>query len=109
MSSSEVRACAAKLDVELQSWRDRLLGSCSYCILNARYEKVRQGGLLLDCAVLITHSILPSPAGVAQKKGVFWIDFQHPADLFESELFPRGTVARIALKGAHVIDLKEAV
>ena len=33
VSSTQVSTCAAKLDVELQSWRDRPLGSYSYMIL----------------------------------------------------------------------------
>jgi transposase-like protein len=53
VSSTQVSQCAAKLDVELQSWRDRPLGHAAYLVLDARYEKVRQGGQLLDCAVLI--------------------------------------------------------
>jgi transposase-like protein len=57
VSSTQVSACAAKLDLELQSWRDRPLGSYPYMILDARYEKVRQGGQLLDCAVLIAIGI----------------------------------------------------
>ncbi|MFZ4386954.1 MAG: transposase [Chthoniobacterales bacterium] len=43
VSSSQVNQCAARLDVELQSWRDRPLGACPYMILGARYEKIRQG------------------------------------------------------------------
>ena len=50
-------ACTAKLDLELQLWRDRPLGVCPYLIFDARYEKVRQGGLLADCAVLIAIGI----------------------------------------------------
>jgi transposase-like protein len=59
VSSTQVSTAAAKLDAELQAWRDRPLGSCSYMILDARYEKVRQGGQLLDCAVLIAIGIGP--------------------------------------------------
>jgi putative transposase len=57
VSSSQVSACAAKLDVELQLWRDRPLGAYPYLIFDARYEKVRHGGLLVDCAVLIAIGI----------------------------------------------------
>jgi len=57
VSSAQVSACAAKLDVELQLWRDRPLGACPYLIFDARYEKVRHGGLLVDCAVLIAIGI----------------------------------------------------
>jgi len=57
VSSSQVSACTARLDVELQLWRDRPLGACPYLIFDARYEKVRHGGLLVDCAVLIAMGI----------------------------------------------------
>jgi putative transposase len=53
VSSTQVSACAAKLDVPLQLWRERPLGACPYLIFDARYEKVRHGGLLVDCSVLI--------------------------------------------------------
>ena len=35
VSSTQVSQCAAKLDVELDSWRQRPLGACSYLILDA--------------------------------------------------------------------------
>lgn len=57
VSSAQVSACAAKLDVQLQLWRERPLGACPYLIFDARYEKVRHGGLLVDCAVLIAIGI----------------------------------------------------
>jgi len=59
VSSSQVSACTAKLDVELQLWRDRPLGCFPYLIFDARYEKVRHGGLLVDCAMLIAMGIGP--------------------------------------------------
>src|SRR4029078_7221054 len=48
VSSAQVSACTAKLDGEFQIWRDRPLGSFPYLIFDARYEKVRHGGLLVD-------------------------------------------------------------
>jgi putative transposase len=51
VSSTQVSQCAAKLDVQLQAWRSLML--------DARYEKVRHGGQLLDCAVLIALGIDP--------------------------------------------------
>lgn len=53
VSSTHVSHCAAKLDENLALWRSRPLGSFSYVILDARYEKVRQAGRVLDCTVLI--------------------------------------------------------
>jgi putative transposase len=59
VSSTQVSQCAAKLDVQLQAWRSRPLGAFPYLMLDARYEKVRHGGQLLDCAVLIALGIDP--------------------------------------------------
>jgi putative transposase len=59
VSSTQVSQCAAKLDVHLQAWRSRPLGAFPYLMLDARYEKVRHAGQLLDCAVLIALGIDP--------------------------------------------------
>ena len=59
VSSTQVSQCAAKLDVQLQAWRSRPLEAFPYLMLDARYEKVRHGGQLLDCAVLIAMGIDP--------------------------------------------------
>ena len=39
---------------ELEKWRGRPLGQVKYLILDARYEKVRHGGSVVDVAVLST-------------------------------------------------------
>ena len=57
VSSTQVSQCAAALDTELQAWRNRPLGAFPYLVVDARYEKVRQAGRLLDCAVLIALGI----------------------------------------------------
>lgn len=57
VSSSQVSECAKLLDAELQQWRERTLGDFPYLILDARYEKVRQNGQLLDCAVLLALGV----------------------------------------------------
>ena len=59
VSSSQVSARAKLLDAELQKWRERALVDFPYLILDARYEKVRQDGQLLDCAVLIAMGVGP--------------------------------------------------
>jgi len=60
VSSTHVSDCAAKLDVHLDAWRNAPLDVVPYVYLDARYEKVRQDGRVLDCAVLIASGILPS-------------------------------------------------
>jgi transposase-like protein len=57
VSSTQVSQCAAKLDAELQAWRSRPLAAFPYLVLDARYEKVRHGGQLLECAILIALGI----------------------------------------------------
>ena len=57
VSSTRVSACTARLDMELQLWRERPLGCCPYLLIDARYEKVRHGGGLVDCATLIAMGI----------------------------------------------------
>ena len=59
VSSTQVSACAKLLDAELQKWRLRPLGAFAYLVFDARYEKVRQDGQLLDCAVLIALGVGP--------------------------------------------------
>lgn len=59
VSSTQVSQCAARLDAELEGWRSRPLQACRYVFVDARYEKVRQGGQVLDCAVLIALGVRP--------------------------------------------------
>jgi transposase-like protein len=59
LSSSQVSRAAALLDEELAAWRDRPLGEISYLILDARYEKVREAGVVRDAAVLSAIGIGP--------------------------------------------------
>jgi transposase-like protein len=57
VSSSQVSRAAAELDVLLEAWRTRDLGRYRYILLDAQYEKVRQGGQVLDAAVLIACGV----------------------------------------------------
>ena len=68
VSSTQVSQCAARLDTQLQAWRERPLGTFAYLIVDARYDKVRHGGHLLDCATLIALGI--GPDGKRQILGV---------------------------------------
>ncbi|MCI0356751.1 MAG: IS256 family transposase [Acidobacteria bacterium] len=58
VSSSEVSRCTALLDGELLAWRQRRF-DCAYpyVLLDARYEKVRHGGAVVDCAVLLALGV----------------------------------------------------
>jgi putative transposase len=82
ISSSEVSRVAAELDQELEKWRTRPLGEIKYLILDARYEKIREGGCVVDCAVLIAIGVDPqgqrSILGVSVSRSeaeVHWREF----------------------------------
>jgi transposase-like protein len=57
VSSSQVSRAASELDTMLEAWRGRKLGHYRYVLLDAQYEKVRQGGQVLDAAVLIACGV----------------------------------------------------
>jgi len=57
ISSSEVSRASQALDEQLQAWRTRPLGAFSYVYLDARYEKVRTGGVVVSSAVLIAIGV----------------------------------------------------
>jgi putative transposase len=82
VSSEQVSRATKLLDEELQSWRTRRLGCFRYVFLDARYEKVRQGGHVLDAAVLIAIGVdkkgIRHILGVSVKlseQEVHWRDF----------------------------------
>jgi len=47
------------LDEELKAWRNRPLGEIRYLFIDARYEKVRMGGVVRDVAVLSAIGVGP--------------------------------------------------
>lgn len=57
ISSTEVSRAAKLLDEELSKWKKRPLNKYHYVFLDARYEKVREGGCVIDCAILIAYGI----------------------------------------------------
>ena len=57
VTSTEVSRAAADLDELLESWRTRDLGEIPYLLLDARYEKVRHGGRVVSCAVLVAVGV----------------------------------------------------
>ena len=60
LSSAQVSRCTALLDTGLQAWRSRPLEETPYVVLDARYERVREAGQVLDCAVLIAIGVTAS-------------------------------------------------
>ncbi|MBC8236542.1 IS256 family transposase [bacterium] len=57
ISSTDVSRATKLLDEELDLWRNRKLGLIRYLILDARYEKIRHGGSVIDCAVLVAIGV----------------------------------------------------
>jgi len=58
ISSSQVSNASKLLDEELEKWRNRRIGRIQYLQLDARYEKVRQDGMVLSCAVLVATGVM---------------------------------------------------
>jgi len=52
VSSSQVSRATGELDEHFKQWRERPLGEMIYLQFDARYEKVREGGLVIDEALL---------------------------------------------------------
>ena len=96
VSSSQVSACAAKLDATLTLWRERPLGPTPYVFLDARYEKVRHGGHFIDCAVLIALGI-----GADGKRSILGVSVA----LSESEVHWRQFLTSFQLRGLTGVEL----
>lgn len=57
ISSTQVSRAAEALDAGLAAWRECPLDETPYVFLDARYERVRDAGRLVDCAVIIAVGI----------------------------------------------------
>jgi putative transposase len=57
ISSTQVSRVTAQLDTSLQAWRERPLDETPYVFLDARYERIREGGKIIDCAVLVAIGV----------------------------------------------------
>ncbi len=58
ISSTQVSNASKLLDKELEKWRIRDLPKIPFLQLDARYEKVRQDGVVMSCAVLIATGVM---------------------------------------------------
>jgi len=96
VSSTHVSQCAAALDAQLETWRNRPLGCFPYVFIDARYEKVRQGGRLLDCAVLIALGI-----GRDGKRAILGVSVA----LSEAEVHWRSFLNSLQKRGLHGVLL----
>ena len=60
ISSTQISRCTQKLDEGLHAWRNRPLEETPYLLLDARYERVREAGQVVDCAVLVAVGVTAS-------------------------------------------------
>lgn len=96
ISSSDVSRASKSLDDQLQIWRDRPLGQYPYVYMDARYEKVRHNGVVIDCAVLLAIGI--NPSGHREVLGV-------SVKLSEQEVHWRDFVRNLKDRGLHGVKL----
>ena len=96
VSSMQVSRAAESLDAELETWRQRPLGPTPYVILDARYEKVRHGGSVIDCAVLIAIGITPDG-----KRSILGVS----VSLSEAEVHWRTFLKSLIDRGLHGVRL----
>jgi putative transposase len=96
VSSAQVSRATLLLDEELAAWRQRPIGEIPYLVLDARYEKVRHGGSVVSCAVLIAVGI--TPEGHRSLLGV-------SVSLSEAEVHWRDFIASLQDRGMHGILL----
>lgn len=96
VSSTDVSRAAKLLDEELERWRNRPLGQTPYLILDARYEKIRHGGSVVDCAVLIAIGVTPNG-----KRSVLGVS----VSLSEAEVHWRAFLTSLQERGLHGVEL----
>jgi Transposase, Mutator family/Transposase IS116/IS110/IS902 family len=110
VSKSEVSRVCQALDEHVEAFRTRPLeGTCLYLFLDAKVEKVRDGGRVVNKALVIAHGvhesgrreILSIDVGEAETEA-FWTDFLRG-------LVARGLVGvQLAISDAHA-GLKTAI
>lgn len=96
VSSSQVSRAAQLLDDELAQWRSRPLGEIPFLILDARYEKIRHGGSVVDCAVLVAIGITPDG-----KRSILGVS----VSLSEAEVHWREFLASLTQRGLCGVQL----
>jgi transposase-like protein len=96
ISSSEVSRASATLDEQLKQWRERPLEAFPYVYLDARYEKVRHGGVVVSSAVLVAIGV--SSTGHREVLGV-------SVKLSENEVHWRDFLSSLKDRGLHGVKL----
>lgn len=96
ISSTEVSRAAKLLDEELTAWKTRPLQKHPFVFFDARYEKIRQGGCVIDSALLIAYGI-----NEHGKRDILGIS----VSLSEAEVHWREFLASLVQRGLHGIEL----
>jgi len=96
ISSGQVSRLSAELDKTLDEWRNRPLGRYPFVFLDARYEKVRQGGSVVDCAVLMAIGV--TPEGKREVLGA-------SVELSEHEVHWRNFMLALQRRGLHGVEM----
>lgn len=96
VTSMDVSRAVRSLDEEFQKWRERPLGEIEYLLLDARYEKVRVGGTVVSCALLVAIGI--TPEGQRTILGL-------SVSLSEAEVHWRDFLASLQERGLHGVRL----
>jgi putative transposase len=96
ISSSDVSRATALLDKEFRQWRSRPLGAIKYLVLDARYEKVRHGGSVVECAVLTAIGV-----DAEGRRSVLGVS----VSLSEAEVHWREFFKSLIERGLHAVEL----
>jgi transposase-like protein len=96
VTSTQVSRAVALLDEELTAWRERPLDEIEYLVLDARYEKIRVGGSVVSCALLVAVGITPDGRRTILGLSV---------SLSEAEVHWRDFLATLQERGLHGVRL----
>ena len=96
ISSTQVSNASKLLDEELEKWRNRPIGRINYLQLDARYEKVRQDGMVLSCAVLVATGVMEDGKRTVLGTSV---------SLSEAEVHWRSFLLDLKKRGLHGLKL----
>jgi len=96
VTSTQVSRAVALLDEELTAWRERQLDEIEYLLLDARYEKIRVGGSVVSCALLVAVGITPDGRRTILGLSV---------SLSEAEVHWREFLAALQARGLHGVHL----
>jgi len=96
VTSTQVSRAAQSLDEELEAWRTRPVDDVPYLVLDARYEKVRHGGAVVDVALLVAVGVQANG-----KRSILGVS----VSLSEAEVHWRTFLASLVDRGLHGMKL----